>query len=516
MGRPALPMPAIAPDIAASSPHDSTLRSMSITRHTLYNLAGLGAPLLVALVSIPPLIALLGVARFGLLALLWAVVSYFGLFDLGLGRALTQRLAATQARRADEAGAIVGSALLLMVLLGIVAGAVLAALTPWGVGRIAEVPDPGESVRAVLWMALTVPAVVVTAGLRGVLEARHKFGWVNLIRLPMGLWTFLGPLAVAVWSGPRLDWIAAVLALGRALALLAHAGAAWAAMPAGTRHLRVERAQLRPLLASGGWLTVGNIIGPLMGYADRFIIAATVSASAVAYYATPHELVTKLWIVPGALSAVLFPTFAAMTSGRAADETAGPPAWALALLGVRWLFVVLVPVTLALALFAREALGWWIGAEFAIYSAPVLQLLALGVLINCLAHVPLTLLQGAGQARAPALLQAVQILPYVALLWWLTQTHGVIAAAALWLARMVLDTLAMFWLCSRDHGGLRRWQPGRAAYFAGGLSLMAFAATLASLPLATRSVLWVATVVAVAALLAPWRHTVGWSKATRS
>jgi O-antigen/teichoic acid export membrane protein len=253
-----------------------------------------------------------------------------------------------------------------------------------------------------------------------------------------------------------------------------------------------------------------------MGYADRFIIATTVSASAVAYYATPHELVTKLWIVPGALSAVLFPTFAAMTSGRAVDETAGPPAWALALLGVRWLFVVLVPVTLALALFAREALGWWIGAEFAIYSAPVLQLLALGILINCLAHVPLTLLQGSGQARAPALLQAVQILPYVALLWWLTQTHGVIAAAALWLARMVLDTLAMFWLCSRDHGGLRRWQPGRAAYFAGGLSLMAFAATLASLPLATRSVLWVATVVVVAALLAPWHHTVGWSKATRS
>ena len=132
---------------------------------------------------------------------------------------------------------------------------------------------------------------------------------------------------------------------------------------------------------------------------------------------------------------------------------------------MRWLFVALVPVTLALALFAHEALGWWIGAAFASNSAPILQLFALGILINCLAHIPLTLLQGAGQARAPALLQAAQMLPYIALLWWLTQTHGVIAAAALWLARMVLDTLAMFWLCSRDHGGLRRWQPGWAAIF---------------------------------------------------
>ena len=62
---------------------------MKLLRHTAFNLIGLGAPLLVAVGTIPVLIHALGPARFGLLTLIWAVVSYFGLFDLGLGRALT-------------------------------------------------------------------------------------------------------------------------------------------------------------------------------------------------------------------------------------------------------------------------------------------------------------------------------------------------------------------------------------------------------------------------------------------
>ena len=65
-----------------------------ILRNALLNLAGLGLPMLVALACIPPLVMLLGTPRFGLLTLLWAVVSTLGVFDLGVGRALTQQLSA--------------------------------------------------------------------------------------------------------------------------------------------------------------------------------------------------------------------------------------------------------------------------------------------------------------------------------------------------------------------------------------------------------------------------------------
>jgi O-antigen/teichoic acid export membrane protein len=417
---------------------------MKLLRHTVFNLIGLGAPLLVAVGTIPVLIHELGPSRFGLLTLIWAVVSYFGLFDLGLGRALTQQLAGVFANKEHKkVGPLVGTATVLMAILGVLAGVLMAAAASWGVGLVHDVPDRQEVVNAVYAMALAMPFIVLTSGFRGILEARHAFGIVNLIRLPMGLFTFLGPLVVVLYGGgPRLDYIAWVLVAGRVIACAVHAYYAWRILPKESSVLVWQADLLKPLCISGGWLTVSNIISPFMGYVDRFVIGAIVSASAVAYYATPQELVTKLWIVPGALTAVLFPAFAIQMARR--DEQT----WALFKKAVHWLFLALLPVTVALTLFAHELLTLWINPGFADNSAILLQVFGIGILINCLAHVPFTLIQSAGAARLTALAHLVELPFFLAALWWLTSIHGTLGAAIAWLLRMVLDTLLMFVLCS--------------------------------------------------------------------
>lgn len=429
-----------------------------LLRHTLFNLGGLGAPLLFAVVAIPPLIDALGAERFGLLTLVWAVVSYFGLFDLGLGRALTQQLSAVLARgQREQVGPLVGTALVVMVALGLVAGCVLAAIAPWGVGLLRAVPDIGETTAAVYAMAVAMPFIIVTSGLRGILEATHAFGVINAIRIPMGVFTFIGPLVVVIYLEPRLDWIAWVLTLGRIVACAIHYVYARRALRGFAGGLRPVAAWLRPLCISGGWLTVSNIVSPLMGYADRFVIGALVSATAVAYYVTPYEIVTKLSIVPGALTAVLFPTFAAQ-SGRA-GAIFGP----LFDQAVGWLLVALVPVCLALHLFAGEILRIWIDAEFAAHSAPLLQIFAVGVLINCLAHIPFTLIQSAGSPRTTALIHCAELPVFLLLLWGLTGRYGLYGAAVAWLLRMAADTLLMFILSAPLLGRTPYAALGRAA-----------------------------------------------------
>ena len=47
-----------------------------------------------------------------------------------------------------------------------------------------------------------------------------------------------------------------------------------------------------------------------MTYLDRFMIAALMSPTYVAYYATPFEVATNLQLIPGPLAGVLFPAFA--------------------------------------------------------------------------------------------------------------------------------------------------------------------------------------------------------------
>ena len=64
-----------------------------IVRNTVLNFFGLVVPLAVGFVSIPMVVRALGNERFGILALVWVVFGYFGLFDLGLGRTTTRYVA---------------------------------------------------------------------------------------------------------------------------------------------------------------------------------------------------------------------------------------------------------------------------------------------------------------------------------------------------------------------------------------------------------------------------------------
>lgn len=412
-----------------------------ILRNSIYNLIGLGIPALVALVTIPALIAALGSGSFGVLTIIWAVVSYFGLFDLGLGRAVTQQVAAAiGAGDKNSLRGIIGTSFWLMVGLGLLSGLVLFLATPWIVGRLADGRNLLEITRAFEWMALAMPAIVITSFYRGILEALGRFALVNMIRFPMGIFTFLGPLAV-VWMGwARLDVITAVLSVGRIIACGVHAYFAWRALPAGIGSGSIRRDMVRPLLTFGGWLSVSNIISPLMSYIDRFLIGMTISAAAVAYYATPQELIMRIGFIPGAVAAVLFPVFAASAhAGNMAQDRMHVRRYSLLILAM------MAPPSLAVFFFAHQLLSWWITPEFADNSAVVLQIMSIAALGSGLAQVPFTMLQGRGRADITAKLHLVEFPIYLGLLYLLLINYGLIGAALAWLFRIVIDMAALYY-----------------------------------------------------------------------
>src|SRR5215207_1231394 len=130
--------------------------SKVLVRNTALNLAGQAVPLAAALISIPWLIHGLGTDRFGVLTLAWAAIGYFGLVDLGLGRALTHAVATRLGSdREDELIALGWTALALMFLLGTAGALVLAAVTPWMVNDLLKIPGAlaGESARSFYLLA---------------------------------------------------------------------------------------------------------------------------------------------------------------------------------------------------------------------------------------------------------------------------------------------------------------------------------------------------------------------------
>ncbi len=421
----------------------SGLRVRDFGKNLSWSLAGQGAPILAAVFTIPVLIRTLGTDRFGILALAWTLVGYFNLFDFGMGRALAQVVAERRGQNdAREIPRLVWTTIGWTFGLGCVAALLLGLVAPWLVYRALKVPDVlrVETLQSLRLLAVCIPIVMSAAALRGVLEAHARFRETNTLRIITGLLIFLGPMWVLPFS-TRLLPIVAVLALTRGLDGAAHlflcvrvvAPPRWGGGQGGG-----SGGRLLPLLRLGGWMTVSNLLSPLMVYLDRFLIGALVSMTAVAYYTVPYDMVAHMGAIPGALVVLLFPAFS--SHYKTDPDRTRHLFWQ----GVRYTALALLPLTLIVVAGAEVGLRWWVGAAFSDRGTRVLQWLALGRFVNGLAQIPLAFLQGIGRPDITAKLHLVELPLYAVLAWGLTRAYGIEGTAVAWGVRVSADAALLF------------------------------------------------------------------------
>lgn len=412
---------------------------MRLIRHTGFNLVGGVVPLLVALASIPLVIRGYGVDRFAVLALSWALVGYTGLFDFGLGRATTRFMA--QARGAGDGrrvAAVFRMSLTMNLVFGLIGAAIAAVATPWLVSNVLRVPTEiqAETMRMGLWLAAAVPVVTASLSLVGALEAYGLFGVLNVVQATAGIALRLAPLVVLPFT-TRVDVAFIAILIVRLLALAAYAVVCVRRIDDLRGWHPADSHVARSLLAFGGWLTVSSIVGPLMTYMDRFVIGSVVSLRAVALYTTPYDAVKQLQLLPLSLARSLFPMFGAATQGSELG---------LADVYGRSLRVLVIAMTLPMIILvalARDLLTLWVGAQFATHSTPVLQLLAVGAVVNALAKPPYALIQGLGRSDLTAKLHLLEFGCYIVMLWVFLQRFGIVGAAMAWTLRVALDTMLL-------------------------------------------------------------------------
>ena len=468
----------------------------SLVRNSALNIVGLVVPLILAVIAIPPLVRGFGVERFGILTLAWATIGYFSLFDAGLSRALTHAVARRIGAGAEhEIAGVAWTTLTLLAVLGSLAAFILIAVTPVLVERALNVPlELQREARASFWiLALALPLVLTSAGLRGLMEAHHDFAAVNAIRLPLAAFTFLGPLLTLPFSRSLVPAVV-VLVVGRLLGGAAHIALCVRRYPYMRTPIAPNTSQVIPLLRFGGWATVTNIVGPLLVYMDRFLIGAVLSVAAVTYYVTPYEVVTKLIIIPGSVLAVVFPAFAA-TFESDRSRMAG-----LYERAQRIVLLVLFPLILPAVALAHEGLRLWMGAELPAESALVLQWLGIGVFINAIAHAPLTAMQGAGRPDLVAKVHLAELPFYLVAIWLLLRQFGIVGVAIAWTLRATVDTLALLLV---GHRTLALPLVGGRARTSMALSMLAALVGAAFLPNTISRVIYVVAI----AILFTWMTT---------
>jgi O-antigen/teichoic acid export membrane protein len=420
-------------------------RRRLLARNAAINLGGQLATLVIAAVAITIIARELDPERFGFLLVAWAVVGYFSVFDLGLGRAATWAVAdLLGAGRRHESPAILWPVVGATVLLGAVFGVATVLAAPVLADDVLGLPDAlqreGESALRILGASL--PFVLSAPSLRGALEANQRFDVTVAIRVPTAAVTYLGSAVTVLWISDSLAVIALVLLIGRAVVWTVNLAACLVVLPE-LRALRAVRPRrLLRLLGFGGWVTASNTLFAAPSVLDRTIIASLAGTREVAFYATPQEATTRFLVVPGSIVQVLFPAMVTTFAGN--ERAAGLYATTAKAVCVV-LFLIAVPVVIA----AEPLLDVWLGPVYANESAFVFGFLMIATFLSGLAYLPHAALQAAGLPRLGTYVYAATLTTYVLALFLVVPEFGIAGAAVAAGGRTATEFVALTVLAER-------------------------------------------------------------------
>ena len=418
--------------------------SSSIAKNTLYNLMGNVVPIIFAIAFIPPLIDGLGTERFGILSLAWMIVGYFSFFDFGIGRGLTKIVAEKIGlNQAKQIAKVFWSSVFLMIAISLIAAIIISFFIP-SINNLFNISAKyqQETTDTFFLLAFSIPIVTTMAGLRGMLEAYQKFATINLLKVFLGAFTFLGPLLVLLISN-SLFWIVAFLIFTRIVIWFFYLVQCFKVNDEIKKNIKFDLNAIKPVLRFSIWITIGNLIVPVIMYSDRFLIGVMISATAITFYVTPYEIISKLLLLSIALSGVLFPVFSA--------SYINTPELTRKILirGVKFILLTIYPIVLIIITFAYEAIDIWIGKEFAINSSLILQFLAIGILMNSMSLIPNIFFQGIGKPKIPTLINLIEFPVYLLVMWFSIKNFGINGAAFTFMAMATIDAVAMYFFASK-------------------------------------------------------------------
>ena len=374
------------------------------------------------------------------------MIGYFSLFDFGLGRVLTLQIASFRGSGDhDRLPSLIKTGLLMTTVTGLVGGTLLAMFSG-ELGRVwlnvSHTMEP-VAVHSLVIAAVGIPLTTLCAGLRGVLEADERFGVINQLRLILGLANFGLPALSVYLFGPQLDLIVLSLVVARLVVLIAHVIFVNRVHPTYHRARILNGIEAIHLVKSGSFMTVSNIVSPLMVVSDRFFISNVLGAEIVAFYTVPFEVLFRMLMLPAAFTTALFPRLAVLSAANDSEYSR------LYKKGFYLVASIMLPICLITACGSYWFLKFWISVEFAEKSWHIASVLALGVFVNSLAQVPLAALHAAGRVRVTATLHLVEFIIYIPLLFVALRLFGVVGAACMWTIRAGCD-LAALYFCARN------------------------------------------------------------------
>lgn len=408
----------------------------------LSNIAGWIVPILLGLIFTPYIVGTLGAEAYGLLALVWALVGYFALLDLGLGNAVIKYVAESAGRR-DDRGVeeIVGSATLVFLAAGIGGALLVMASADILTHQLIKIPVDllAEASQAVRIAALGFLATVLLTLFTAVCNGLNRYDITNLVNVSLGVVTTVGTaallflgfgliaivvLSVVVSFGGVLGYLLIVSRLLNGLEFLGKA--------------RITT--IVTLLRFGVFTLLARICDLVNRQADKLLIGGLLGVQWITYFAVPLMLVSRLTGVAHRVGSVAFPAISEL-QGRGEEEKISE----IYLTASRLVFTMTIGLCVPLLILGKQFLSVWMGPDFAAQSGSVLLLITVGVSADMCTVVPTGAAMGLGKPRVAGLAAVVHSVIYVGCGVALASRSGIDGVALAYLLSNVVVAVVFVW-----------------------------------------------------------------------
>jgi len=429
-----------------------------IATNSLYQLATQVLLLAVGLFTSPYIVHTLGLNLYGILVLVGITTNYFGVVELGLGQATVKFLADSSSRKDwPEFTRVFWTSSLSYLVLGIVGAAGMVACTPV---LISLLKIPADA-RAVTTQAFVVSAVALVVSLQvgltsSVMRALERFEWLSRVGVSIGVAQSLFSV-VLLHFGYSLVGVMIGSAALQGFALIAYALLVRVLVPDLGRPTW-DHKTFRHLAGFGTYVSVSQVIGPLLVNLEKFVLSSLVAIAVVTYYTVPYNVINALSLFPASIAVVVFPAFTRLhTEGKVEN------ARELYIRGTKFVFGSIVPIAIVIGVFARQILTLWMGTAFGNNSARVMQVLAFALVISAVASLPYQFLQAVHRPDLTARFHILELVIHVPLCFVLIGAFGLTGAAVAWAVRVTLD-FALLVKTATKHMGIGLPELFRASF----------------------------------------------------
>jgi len=196
--------------------------------------------------------------------------------------------------------------------------------------------------------------------------------------------------------------------------------------------LLFDRAATRPLIRFGQWIFLTSVIAMAGSYVLRIVISRELGAAGLGLYFLAAQLAfLPAEIASEVVGAVAFPLFARLQL----DLNLVARTFRTTLIGIS---ALLFPVCALLIILAPTLVQDLLGPRWE-GTTPVIQVLAFVTMIGVFGEVTGPIFTGLGQPYRVTVIEIVQSLLIISLVWGLTIRFGLVGAALAWLPTVIIS-----------------------------------------------------------------------------